>query len=376
MANRISTEQLLELLRQPGLPEALGDDQHLRAWAARATTGQRPPRRRMARLALLAVSLAAVTTALHSQGTMGPARPELALVNGQAVTRSQVAEAAEQRFGLAMLETSVMAELLRQAAEKAGVAPTDADIEAGLERIRTEQFRGDTERFETWRRTAGHRDSVLRREVAAQLAAFRLRSRGVRLTEADLLTYHKEHRDRYARPESYLYRMIAVPWPQKNGARDTEAEALAKAKGVLNDIKRGESFEAVARAISEDPQAQRNGGRVGPQPAELLPPGFAPLFRDAKPGQVIDEPVRLGSWFVLLQFLSHDPAESGEFEQVRTQVEYDYLTDKLVPQGKFMADLARAAKVEIVEPRYAGHEVTGHWFSPSGIRVTGWLQSE
>lgn len=377
MAHRDPLDELLTMLRRPGLRDALDDPAQLRGWAEDALA-ERPRRRHRpaARLLVLAAALTTVVTALHSQGAMGPARPEVALVNGQPITRGVLAENAEQRYGAAMLETSVMAEVLRQAAERAGLQPTEADIDAGLERIRLEQFRGDTQRFETWRHSGGRRETVLRREVAAQLAAFRLRSRGVKINDAELRTYHKEHRDRYSRPESYFYRIIYIPWPDVEGKRAPEGQARAKAKAELDKILRGGDFEAAARLVSEDDQAERTGGRVGPQPAELLPEEFRPLFKDAKPGQVITEPVMFRTRFVLLQFLSHAEPFAGEYDQVRGLVESDFLVDKLAPQSKFMADLARAAKIEVVEPRYAGHAVTGHWFSPSGLTMDGWLVSE
>ncbi len=76
--------------------------------------------------------------------------------------------------------------------------------------------------------------------------------------------------------------LIRVP----EGSSDEQVNALrARAQDALSRIKRGESFEKVAQAVSEGPEAGR-GGDMGARPLEGWPDLFLKAVANVKDGQV------------------------------------------------------------------------------------------
>ena len=76
--------------------------------------------------------------------------------------------------------------------------------------------------------------------------------------------------------------LIRVP----EGSSDDQVKALrARAQDALARIKRGESFEKVAQAVSEGPEASR-GGDMGARPLEGWPELFLKAVSNVKDGQV------------------------------------------------------------------------------------------
>ena len=76
--------------------------------------------------------------------------------------------------------------------------------------------------------------------------------------------------------------LIRVP----EGSSDEQVNALrARAQDALSRIKRGESFEKVAQAVSEGPEASR-GGDMGARPLEGWPDLFLKAVANVKDGQV------------------------------------------------------------------------------------------
>ena len=76
--------------------------------------------------------------------------------------------------------------------------------------------------------------------------------------------------------------LIRVP----EGSSDDQVKALrARAQDALTRIRRGESFEKVAQAVSEGPEASR-GGDMGARPLEGWPDLFLKAVANVKDGQV------------------------------------------------------------------------------------------
>jgi peptidyl-prolyl cis-trans isomerase SurA len=92
--------------------------------------------------------------------------------------------------------------------------------------------------------------------------------------------------------------LIRVP----EGSSDDQVKALrARAQDALARIKRGESFEKVAQAVSEGPEASR-GGDMGARPLEGWPDLFLKAVANVKDGQVSGI-VQSGNGFHILKVM-------------------------------------------------------------------------
>ncbi|MFO0698405.1 MAG: peptidylprolyl isomerase [Nitrospira sp.] len=85
--------------------------------------------------------------------------------------------------------------------------------------------------------------------------------------DSELKRYYQAHRDSFALSEEYELSQILI----RPRSSDGLADALTKARRAMNDLKRGEKFEAVAREYSDGDNALQ-GGRLGiVRQGELIP---------------------------------------------------------------------------------------------------------
>ena len=114
-------------------------------------------------------------------------------------------------------------------------------------------------------------EAPVRRAVTALMRA---EERSVEPTADQVAEYYAEHRSRFTRPERVRLAQILV---EDRAAAEEAGRALAA----------GESFEAVARRLSEDPSAERGGDQGELGRGNLTSP-FADIIFALSPGQTSD----------------------------------------------------------------------------------------
>ena len=96
--------------------------------------------------------------------------------------------------------------------------------------------------------------------------------------------------------------------------------ALAAANDARAKLLAGEDFAVLAVAVSDDPSAASNKGRLGPYPRGKFDPAYeAAAFALQKPGDV-SEPVLTRFGYHLLRLEGRTPARQQTFDDVRAQI--------------------------------------------------------
>jgi peptidyl-prolyl cis-trans isomerase C len=106
-----------------------------------------------------------------------------------------------------------------------------------------------------------------------EMVLSRLRAKELTLTDAEVRRYYDDHIADFTHPVEVQASHILVRTPQ-------EAEI------VLARLKKGESFEALARAVSMDPSTAAKGGKLAPFTRGSLLPEFEEVVFQLKNGQV------------------------------------------------------------------------------------------
>ncbi len=341
------------------------------------------PHRRLGIAFLLVVGSLLSGAALAPAWAQQAAAALLAAVNGQQLPKATYLARLEQRYGYETAESLVLEALILDAAAKANLTPTAAEIDAELARFRHEHFTDDARRFNEWLTRFGRAEAEVREEIRVQVAQFKLRTQGLSIDEAALQKYWQQHKDEYQRPEALLFRQIIIPSeptspkPNRRGEDGPSPESRLRAIEVLNKIKNGLKFEEAAAEYSEDPSAKRTGGLVGPTSVDLIQGRSATLaaaLAQLQEGQMASQPVLAGARYVLVQLERRFAASKGDYQTLRTRVSLDYLAERMQPQDEFVAKLLKGANVQWREERFANLHVTGRWISPSGLSLPGWLR--
>ncbi len=151
---------------------------------------------------------------------------------------------------------------------------------------------------------------VFRNNVRDQMLIERVREREVnariRITEQEVDAQLEAERKAAGQQTELDIAQILVTVPE--GASDAVvAERRARAEAAFARVKAGESFEAVAREVSEDGNRER-GGVIGLKPADRLPDLFVSAVSSLKVGEMTPQLLRSGAGFHILKLLERrDP---------------------------------------------------------------------
>lgn len=184
------------------------------------------------------------------------------------------------------------------------------------------------------------------RDLRDQLILMRIADQHIRgnitVGDSELKRYYQEHREQFAFPEEYQLSQIII----KPSSSDGMADALAKARRAMEDLKRGEKFEDVALQYSDGANSLR-GGRLGfVRQGELWPVIEQAVSRLAPGG--ISDPLESPEGVHIIRLDDKKPRQFRPYEEVRREVQ------ELVYQQKsedmyqsWLVDLKNKAYIEI-----------------------------
>jgi peptidyl-prolyl cis-trans isomerase C len=198
-------------------------------------------------------------------------------------------------------------------------------------------------------------DSLVRGEVVAQqavkdgldkkgdAASGLMLSRLQLLQQAASESFLKDRKSTDAELKAeYDTQVAAMPRTQYK-AHHILVKTEPEAQAALARIKKGEKFEAVAKAVSID-TSSKNGGDLGDffSPASMVKP-FADAVVALKKGETTDKPVQTDFGFHIIRLDDMRETVAPPFESVKERI------DQMVMNKKFKAygdDLMKNAKVE------------------------------
>lgn len=154
---------------------------------------------------------------------------------------------------------------------------------------------------------------------------------GVALERADIERAYAERRAEFEQPEQAQARHILIKIDE---TRDADA-ARAVTSSIRARLARGESFEALAAELSEDPGSKARGGDLGSFGRGQMVPAFEEAVFGAPLGQVVG-PVETGFGLHLIEVLARTPARTQPLAEV---------------EGRLRAELAGQRAAELAESR-------------------------
>lgn len=136
--------------------------------------------------------------------------------------------------------------------------------------------------------------------------------------EEDLNALYEEQRSQYTKPGSRRVSHILIEL--SSDADETSREkALALAKEITAKAKSGQSFAALARKYSNDPESAQQGGDLGEVTAGLLPTEFEAVVNKMRKGEVSD-PVRTEFGYHIAKLTQLKKPVTKSYKDVRGQL--------------------------------------------------------
>ena len=216
--------------------------------------------------------------------------------------------------------------------------------------------------------------SAFRNQLRNQLMINRLRERDVdnraRISDADVAQYIQSQQAgtpmaSYPIDINLATILIAVP---ENSSEQEATELKIKAQQIVQRVKRGESFAALAQAYSEAADKGANGGEMGLRPTDRYPTLFIDSTQNLNKGDV-SEPVRSGAGFHILKVLDKKQSELSSTLIVQTRARHI-----LLRTGRDLSEtVARSRLLAYKQRVQAGADFSdlARQFSQDGSASTG-----
>lgn len=165
------------------------------------------------------------------------------------------------------------------------------------------------------------------------------------VSEEDLRAYYDSERGLFETEEERHVRHILI-------TEDDEAVANSRAEEVLARIEGGETFEALAEELSDDPGTRAQGGDLGRIVRGMLPGAFEDAVFDMAEGEVRG-PVRSDFGVHVIRVDAIDAGDTQEFENVRddllSQLRTQRAEDQFYEMANALGDRAYYADGDLAE---------------------------
>jgi len=250
------------------------------------------------------------------------ARQIVASINGTIIRDSDFYRRLEVVGGKQALQQMAAEELQLQYAQKQGVFPTNAEVEAKYRQVNKDK---DFARNLTM---SGQNEYDVRRAIRLELAAFAIANKGRTVTEAEVREYYRRYSDK-KNPQSIYYSpaistiaVIVTPTEQKANEAST--------------LMRQTNFANAAKKYSEDENSKKNGGLLPPIPYGMTRAKGVPGLEEAvfrlKIGET-SEPRKFANKWWIIRCVDKTPEKVSPFEEVNDDCKRRALLAKALPNA-------------------------------------------
>jgi len=158
----------------------------------------------------------------------------------------------------------------------------------------------------------------------------------IKISDEDAKKNYDANVDSFKHPAQMQVRHILLLAPPST-PKEVADKALAQAKDIQAQLKKGGSFEALAKKYSQDPTTAQKGGELPwfAQGAMVKP--FEDAAKTLKPGQVSD-PVRTQYGWHLIKLVGNRPAGTVPFDQVKDELKKRLAEEKASEKSNEILD--------------------------------------
>ncbi len=259
----------------------------------------------------------------------------LVRVNGVPIRQSEVVERLLKRYGAQSVDEMIDETLLRQAAQKAGVVSDEKEVDRRLSKLQ-EQF-GSRDLFISQLEQAGSSLTKVKEDLSEEIVRERLvaKEKSIAIGDDEIKKAFDENKDKLGSPEAVHLRHILV-------AKEDQAKAL------VEKIKGGADFKALARENSLAASGKAAGGDYGFVAKGMLPPEIEDIAFTMKPGEIKVVPGPRGSH--ILQVLETRAAKPAVFSEVKDDLRDMLVAEKIKKAApEYLSELRRKADIKTAD---------------------------
>ena len=177
-------------------------------------------------------------------------------------------------------------------------------------------------------------DQIIKKEIEPK----------IKIPENETRDYYEKNKNKFASQEKVRASIILLKFNPSQG-KAGEQKALKKFESILDQIRNGADFAAMAKKFSEDSLASK-GGDLGSFTKKQMLPAFSNRAFKMKDGEVSDI-FRTGHGFHVLKVTDKKPAGASPFEAEQEKIK-NFLIQKKVSQATrdYIEVLKKQAKIK------------------------------
>jgi len=279
--------------------------------------------------------LAAVFVVGAIAWAMFAGQQNIALINGQRVSREQFENALEDNGGITVLNMMIGEKLIDQEAAKNGVQIPESEVDNQLNQIKDSMGTS----FSSILQQYGMSEDDLRESLRVNLIVFEMSTKDVVITDEQAETYFYENRENYDDPEQVMASHILV---------ETEEEAN-EIKQLLNE---GADFAALAAERSTDSGTATNGGDLGYFPRGRMVAEFENAAFSLEIGE-ISEPVKSDYGYHIILLTDRMPSKAAKFEDHKEAIVATLKAEQAKAAQDVIGELTEIADIEVFDDRFS-----------------------
>jgi parvulin-like peptidyl-prolyl isomerase len=206
---------------------------------------------------------------------------------------------------------------LTQKGKTLGVTITDAQVEAQVNKVKTQYFGGKEAKFEKGLGQQGLTLEIYRLEWRSQLLSqgiYDKVTKNVKVTPAAVQAYYTSHKSSYTTAESRDVRHILV-------------NSKTLANQLESQLKGGASFATLAKKYSKDPSSAKVGGKLTITKGQTVPEFDKAAF-SLKTGATSPPVHTRYGWHIIQALSAVKPATTTPLASVRQNIESTLLQQK------------------------------------------------
>jgi len=247
----------------------------------------------------------------------------------------------------ALLDRLIADLLLRQEAKRLGITVRDEEVNLTIQESLNRR-KMSIEDLQQALIKEGSSYEKYRESTRNDLIKMRIMQREIRprvsVTNDEIGAFYKEHRDEYEGKLRVRLLMIALPVPN-NSSPAVKEEQRIKAQTVLQRIRAGEPFEALANEFATGPA--RTGGDIGYVEKGSMSPAIEEVAFGLKPGEISDV-IETPQGFYIIRALDRRGGGSLTVKATREDVEERIYREKMEKKfAEWMVEKRQKAHIEI-----------------------------
>lgn len=261
----------------------------------------------------------------------------VATVNGEPILRNEFFERLQDAAGEQVLDQMILEKLIAQAEGAHGVTVSDEEVQRELDAIKRnfgseEEFQAELDRYRLSLERLLH-------EIRLNLILTKLTQKDVKVTDEEIAEFFEANKELLRKPAQVKVRHILV-------------ETKAEAEEILEELRNGADFAALAKARSIDTASGAQGGEIGfIHEGSAVVDEFKKAALSLGAGE-LSEPVETQFGWHIIRVDERTEAVEATLENSRETIREHLASQKAKPVGEVLNELRSAAKIEVNWSRY------------------------